>query len=436
MSYTKDFDVFNPSDDKRTDYVQVNVENLGIPENLLNPKEGDLAEGDKFQFPLRLYRLDDSGKNVINEVPFQIDHVFGSEFPNKAILTFLSKDTRSIPNNQNYEQPCAKYRITEVGECVKHEFTKDLYVGCQYVDGTFDIGWTKNKDKDRNIVGLKFKNGEIEFFFSLKKFLADDHNVNYTGAITSIDLQDTDFTSPLLVKTNNNLKPPEAKWARWGQVTELVFFPTPWDLSWFHRQKIWDNDYELVYKCNGPVRSIITVKAGPFEINYRGKPWFKPDEKKVNCYLYRILYTTPGKPWYTEQLVVLSEDGNSLSFQPYFLSSLYTTHAFDTVQKSLHRFEHIPDYFSLWATIYQLHREFSFGYGFASDSHVRGLEIQGNDIIWRLSDGHLKTCIHMFQCEQADNKLKNIAHIGWYEQVYKPLRESSCGVLFFSPSLD
>jgi hypothetical protein len=433
MSYTKDFDVFNPSDYKRTDYVQVNIGNLAIPENLLKANGANLAEGDKFQAPLRLYRLDDSGKEVVKEVPFQIDHVFGAKLPNKAILTFQSEDTRSIPNNHNYEKSCAKYRITEVAECVEHEFTNNLYVGCQYSDGTFDIGWSKDKD----VVGLKFKNGEIEFFFSLKRFLADDHDVNYTGAITSINLQDTDVTSPLLVNTNNNLKPSEAKWARWGQVTELVFFPSPWDLSWFQRETLWDKDYEIVYKCNGPVRSIITVKTGPFKITYCGAPWFKPDKKEVNCYLYRILYTHPGKPWYTEQLVVLSEDGNSLSFQPYFLSSVYTTnYTFEMVRKNLHRFEHIPDYFALWATISQFHREFSFGYGFASDSHTRGLELLGNDIRWRLSNSHLKTCIHMFQSEHTDNKLKNIAHNGWYEQIYKPLLEDPCGLLFFSPAPD
>lgn len=452
MPFSKEFEVANPSKDPRSDYVMLNVEQL---ESEIKPEQRELPkligsdspellpEGNKLQERLRLYRLDDSG-NEVAEVPYQIDHVFGADCPDKAVLTFRSDNTPGVPDNEDYSKGCARFRLKEA-DPRNHTSTNDLYVGCHYEEGgdvspEMDLGWNKNK----TVAGLKFKNGVInELFFSLKRRLARNQpkNVNYTGAVTSINLKDAhcqDLTSPIVLLDNNNRKPSEACWSRWGQVSELVFFPAPWDLNWFQRENIWDMDYELVYKCSGPVRAVATVKTGPFTVTYRGDTWFKPEEKEIECYLYRILFTYPGKPWYGEKLVVLSKDRHSLSFRPYFLSTLFTcSERLGAKRHSwLHRFEHVPDYFALWEGINVFNSEMDIGYGFTSDAHIRGLHVDGNDIRWRLTSSHLKTCIHAFKAENVPNKMEFIAHGGWYEQVYKPLRALPLNALFYSPVPD
>ena len=285
---------------------------------------------------------------------------------------------------------------------------------------------------DKELYGIKLYNRKIEIFFSLKRQLDPNVEVNYTGAVTSINLHDEktpegDLTAPFVLIDD---KP---SWARWGQVTDIVFYPTPWDLSWFQKESLWSYDYELVYTKNGPVRAVASFRAGPFFVSYRGAPFFAPKTKTVKCYLYRILYAFPLQSCYGEELVVLTTDGHSLSFRPYFLSSVHPPHVQGT---SLHRFEHVPDYFAIWKVFASL----DYGYGFASDAHIRGIEVMGNDIRWRLPSSHMKTCVHCFDCinnkdETITERLKFIGD-KWYEQVFKPLRATPISQAFYSPIPD
>jgi hypothetical protein len=154
--------------------------------------------------------------------------------------------------------------------------------------------------------------------------------------------------------------------------------------------------------------------------------------------LYRVLSVHPDKPFYTEDLFVLADhdtdypDDISISFRPYFHSVLNHSVVADT---RLARFEHIPDYLALWKPVGVLH----YGYGFASDAHVRALAIDGNRLSWRLALSHHHRCIHyfMFHCEDGGryDPFHEIGHSAWYERILKPLEAVPLAKRYPAPML-
>lgn len=204
---------------------------------------------------------------------------------------------------------------------------------------------------------------------------------------------------------------------RWGQLNELVFFPLPWDLKLFHRKSLLGKEYDLVWSNSGIMRAVVTLKSAPMTIQYTGEPYFQPKELEVKCHLYRVIYVYPDKPFYTEELLVLDERGFSINFRPYYLSLVHNPHG---VYSELKRFEHIPDYFVSWKSFAGQNR----GYGFAADAHIRRIQLNGDEIRWRLPLTHHNKCIHyfMFQSFAQFDPFHIIGHSGWYERVFKPLR--------------
>jgi hypothetical protein len=181
---------------------------------------------------------------------------------------------------------------------------------------------------------------------------------------------------------------------------------------------------------------VITLKSEPLTIQYDARPFFIPnkelnlkevrladsDQVEIKCNLYRILYLYPYKPFYTEELFVQTEDGTPISFRPYYFSLVHNPFGMHTEFK---RFEAVPDYFALWKHYGVVQH---WGYGFAADAHVRGIEMHGDEIRWRLPLSHHNKCVHYFMFHGFEgwppptiDLLHEIGHHGWYEQVFKPL---------------
>jgi hypothetical protein len=148
----------------------------------------------------------------------------------------------------------------------------------------------------------------------------------------------------------------------------------------------------------------------------------------------------PGKEFYTEQLIVRPEgegldpsDRIALSFQPRYYSYLGYT---EDVQHQLARFEHIPDYFTVWKSFATQHR----GLAFVSDSHVRNLEVTPSEIRWRLQLGHEYRCVHHFpfHCwpDEGLAPFHEVGHTGWYERLLRPLRAQLVGAIVGYPQFD
>ena len=209
-------------------------------------------------------------------------------------------------------------------------------------------------------------------------------------------------------------------------MTHIAFYPLPWERRWFHKKSLLraGGEYELVWSHSGPTRSVVTLKSEPLTIRYEGKPYFSPDSVDVTCHLYRVISSYPGKEYYVEQLYVRTESGLMLAFRPYFASFLsYGPAVAAEVAVELSRLEQVPDFFAVWRHFGPMH----YGYGFASDTHVRDITLSGDEISWQLQLGHDCKCLHYFMLnsDYASPPLdprKEIGHFGWYENILRPLR--------------
>ncbi|MCX7114230.1 MAG: hypothetical protein NTX45_30005 [Proteobacteria bacterium] len=409
MTYKTTIDIANPSNKKRSGYAQVNLESLGIPEELILQAKKQLLET-KTTNDFGLSLKDAKG----DQVPYQIDHVFGSDLSHKGVLVIQCDNVDGMENNDAYKNTSVSYTLTDDASSTLKQ-PDDLLIKWYYRPQQPSEPYSLEPLTGKPLYGIKLCNGAIKLYFSLKNKLDPNSTIDYTGSVTSINYHqhEGDLTSPF---GDIDRKPP---WARWGQVEKIALFPTPWDVTWFTEFTLWGHEYELVYRKDGPVRSVASFRAGPFLMNYNGEPFFNEGIKPVECYLYRILYAFPNQPFYFEQLVVLSKDGHSLSFRPYFLSAMPSLRQ---EHSSFNRFEHVPDYFAVWKTWASL----DIGYGFTSDSHIRGINIEGNDTRWRLQNSHMKTCIHSFSIMNGkiEGRTERLKFIGeeWYEHIFKPLR--------------
>jgi hypothetical protein len=416
------FGVSNPSPYQRTDYVQVDLDRLNVPPEL------DEAS-------LTLYRLDQDGRS--QPVPYQIDYPLGRT-AKMRVLTFLACDIPSGP--EDYSRTSATFLLSE-REPTQSSMPCDLWIGYYYgnpqpgepSDGlsSFSMAW----HPDRPLDGIKLANGTIEMYLSLVSAFPPNLGKSKKGAVRSIiNHQAHQFTysgemlSPFW-------KDPDVFW---GRITQLVFFPLPWERIWFHQVNLMEEryQYKLVWAKSGPVRSIVVLKLGPIIIPYNGIPLLA-DRKEIQCDFYRMIYVYPrvdkrgdDKPFYMEELFVLTRDPRlSLSFRPYYTSTIMPP----DIPTELRRFEHIPDYFIWWKHFGPHYR----GYGFASDAHVRGVDIQGDRIVWRLPLTHHNRCVHYFlfmhELPREFDPFHIIGHNGWYEKVFKPLVPTEQAQRFPSP---
>ncbi len=425
------FEISNPSSWTRTDYVQVDLERLNLP--------AELDEGN-----LELYRTDGDRWEL---VPFQIDYPMGSREDGIRVLVFLAKD---IPaGSEHYTDACARYLLRSAPG--RNRPSRDNpWIGYYYAqprNGEPPDGFNKSYEPNRPINGVKLFNGSIELYLSLIAEVSSHRNAK--GAITSV-------LSPEAYK--HTLESGEIlsqfwqdRSVFWGQITQLSFFPLPWERKWFYKYSLRDDpyEYELVYSKSGPIRATISLRVGPITIPYEGTPVLN-GRVNLQCDFYRMIYVYPNddskpeaKPYYLEEMFVLGRQPRcSIPFRPYYASVI----APDAVETDLRRFEFIPDYFVIWKhfgpTMYR-------GYGFASDSHVRGLELQhgselpdyagqyNQKVFWRLPLSHHNRCVHYFwflpSLPDRWDPFQTIGHDAWYEKIFKPLAPLDPQLRFPSP---
>jgi len=415
MPFTCAIRVSNPSPYERSDYVEIDdLESLGTPPGLDDTT-------------LRLTRLWPPGNR--QEVPFQIDYPFGKEAGYRT-LTFFSPNTLSGDPEYAEHDNDARFSLEQIESHAPGPRVSPEVMNIEhYTDrDTHQSTWEPEKD----ITGVQLSNGPsgLEVYFSLVPRPDDSPEMrspfNYAGAATSIQHRHAarkTGAGEALAPFGDS--PPK----RWGQLTRLDFYPLPWERRYYQTESLLGEPgheprYRLVWTRTGPWRATVTLKSEAIQVRYGGEPFFDGN-KVVTCYLYRIISMYPGKEYYTEQLIVRPEwkgvDSRrriSLAFRAHFYSYLgyHEDHP-----HQLARFENIPDYFAVWKSFALEHR----GYAFASDSHVRTLQVTPSELSWRLQLGHEYRCVHIFpfHCypEGPLALFHEVGHTAWYERLFKPL---------------
>jgi hypothetical protein len=403
--FEAEFSVSNPSPYERTDYVEVNLGSLKVPYEL-----GEES--------LKLYQIPPYGDR--QPIAAQIDHPAGRG-AGIRVLSFLCP--RTPPGPEDYSGGTAHFVLTEE-KPQAHATPGNLWIGYYHSEpepGEPDDGFNLVHRDGRPLNAVKLANGTLEAYFSLVPGLSPEQSLK--GAVASVvNNQAGRYTY------SGEMLSPFWKDARayWGQVTQLVFFPLPWEQRWFHRYDLMQQQYqyELVWRKLGPVRATAAFRLGPITVTYDGTPVFAGSGVTL-CDFYRVLYVYPRddargdeKPYYVEDLFVLMrQEHRSVAFRPYFASRVVPA----DVPLEIKRFEHIPDYFAAWKHFGPNYR----GYGFAADAHIRGLEVAGDGLRWRLPLSHQKRCVHYFpflpELPAGFDFFHMIGHDGWYEKVFKPL---------------
>jgi len=370
------FSVSNPSPYDRTDYVQVSLKSLNVPDKL---DEESLA----------LYKEHPDGHR--QPIAAQIDYPAGRD-GGIRVLSFLCPEAPR--GSEDYSDEAAHFVLMEEMPQSPSK-PENLWIGYYHPEpeiGEPDDGFNIVHRDNRPLNGVKLANGTIEAYFSLVPGPSSERSLK--GAVTSV----LNHEAQLYTYSGEMLAP---YWkdsnAFWGQVTQLVFFPLPWNPRWFHRYDLMQEQYQyaLVWAKAGPVRATVAFRLGPISVSYDGAPVFDGHRDTV-CDFYRMLYMYPRddargdqKPFYMEELFVLMRDKRrSVAFRPYFASKVVPA----DIPPEVKRFEHIPDYFAVWKHFGPNYR----GYGFASDAHIRGLEVLGDQMRWRLPLAHHKRCVHYF----------------------------------------
>jgi hypothetical protein len=398
--------VANPSPYERSDYVEVDLESLGV----------DSSQDEK---SLKLSRVE--GDNAPKEIPYQIDYPLGREL-SKRILTFRPGNVPGTElGRDDYSVESARF-VLEQGT-PKMFKAQNLWVDYYYAppdqkrgDAPSD-GFNQEWDGTRSPYGVKLRSDRLEIYFGLESDPRADAAPDHNGSITSVFLREAPRTEDV---ADNMLCPsgfgtwPEK---RWGQLTDLAFFPPPWELACLRKTPLQGKNYELVWSNCGNLRAMLGLRSKPFLIQYGGDPLLKSGSQDIPCRLHRVLYICPGEPLYTEELFVVAENGQLISFRPHYCSNI---HYPESVAPDFRRFEHIPDYFAIWRHFGEHH-----GYGFAANAPARSIRISGDELRWRLTTAFHHRCIHCFMYHGfGDDQFDPFHEVGhlWYLRAFKPLK--------------
>jgi hypothetical protein len=419
--------IANPSPYERSDFVEVDdLKALGVPPNLDDSN-------------LRLMRRWQGGFR--EEIALQVDYPFGRQTGYRT-LTFFSRNTP--PGDPDYKDHTAEFLLEEgTPSTFTGAVSQDaLKVQHYSAPGVCDRDW----DSAKNIIGVELSSGVappeqnrgdlngLQLYFNLVPRPEPASPFNYSGAATSI-LHHRGWGMTL---TADALAPhypyrPHSPQKCWGQLTALDFYPLPWERRYYQTESLLGQGgkeprYTLAWSKTGPLRATVTLKSEVIHVRYEGKPFVQPDKLDLSCHVYRIISVYPNKEFYTEQLIVRPEvDGLdpseriSLSFRAHYYSYLDYP---ERVPVEVARFENIPDYFAVWRCFgpHHPHR----GYAFASDSHIRKLEVSSSELRWRLQLGHEHRCVHLFPFhawpETDFSPYHEVGHTGWYEHLLKPLQ--------------
>lgn len=272
MPFQHEFKVANPSIYARDDYVEVDMETLGVPTSL-NERS------------LKLSRV--TGNQRPEEIPFQIDWVLGEKAPvsgeeaPKRVLTFIS--TATPPGAENYTGPETATFVLDEGspkDFLSAWTRDDLWIAHYYEEsepGEPADGCNRVWSRDRKLYGVKLLSKALEVYFSLVPHPRLPIVTNLAGAATSV----VHCRARDLTRSAGEILSPfgesRDERARWGQLTHLAFYPLPWEGRWFHKKSLLraGGEYELVWSHTGPIRSVVTLKSEPLTVRYEGKPYFE-----------------------------------------------------------------------------------------------------------------------------------------------------------------
>jgi hypothetical protein len=402
MGYKRVFQVANPSDTARSDYVEVLLSAVDVPDTL-------------DERSLRLSRL--RGDRRI-PLPHQVDRLVGTT--RERMLSFFSEATP--PGPDDYSRPSdATFLLEETSGDIP--FESEIQIDHYYLPRrSGDDGYRPSWEPDRDAYAVKLRSSTLEVYVSLIGDLGNPA-IDYAGAATSV----RHLRAHNDARAGEMLKPfggeGEAT-ARWGQLTGLDFYPLPWEPRFYHRLLLIGSPeqphrYHLIWSSAGPVRATVVLRSDPFTLRYGGGPYFHPRTLILTAHLYRVISLYPQMECYTERLLVRTAEGESIGFRPHFQSFIEMP-AMANVRPA--RFETVPDYFAVWRNFHEYQHH---GYGFAADSHIRALKMGPSEIRWRLDLGHNHKCVHYFMFEgtphAALDPFRIIGHSGWYEQLFKPL---------------
>ena len=412
MSFQRVIRVSNPSPYERSDLVEIGDLNaLGVPLTL-NERS------------LRLIRHWPGGST--EEVAHQIDYPFGKDAGFRT-LVFYSRNTP--PGDPDYKRVSAEFSLEEGAPGFSAATAPEILDIEHYsAPGSQSNTW----DRTQDVKGVGLSNGPdgLQVYFSLVPRPEPWSPHNYAGAATSIlhrRAERMTGAGEALAPFDTGQYPPK----RWGQLTRVDFYPLPWERRWYQAESMMGNGvdeprYTLVWSNTGPLRATVTLKSKAIQVRYGGGPFFNEDKKEVTCYVYRIISMYPNREFYTEQLIARPEAAGldpsrriSLAFRAHFYSYLGYH---DDFPHLLARFEDVPDYFAIWKSFATQHR----GAAFASDSHVRKLQLTPREVRWRLQLGHEYRCVHLFpfHCwpEGEFSPFHEVGHTAWYERLLKPLQ--------------
>ncbi len=406
------FEISNPSDEPRTEHVEVDLEALGSPTP--NPSgcyslHKKQAYGGWEQVECQVDPLDDIGL--------------------KGVLSFRV-DALPPSGVDDYSIASACFKLKEEDAPKKTPGNSSLYLDYYYKNAPGD-GYSPVELDDDEAYGLKFRSKNLEFYLSLvpdpAEFWAPPQKPsgNIAGAVTSIVSGIGNLFLPGMQILTEDF--PNGDY--WGKITELSLPLSPWELKNPHIERI-DQEYELVHSNCGPVRIVAVIRSQPIHFHYSRFPLGNAstvEKLPVSCRLYRVFSLYPDITGYAEEIFVLTEKksgGLPISFCPHFLSSFSSYSNAQEVfgnNNTLHRLGYIPDYFLLHTFFgYQgPHENLS---AVASDSCIRDIRICNNSISFQLSTGFRKRLRYLFPCNLKRDKL-NLDEIGrhWYEALYKPI---------------
>lgn len=413
------FDVGNPSECVRTDFVQVDLEALNV--------DGHLDEHD-----LVLYRSPD-GKPTGAPIPFQIDHILGRTGHRLRVLSFVATDVPCRPPGDltdNYASPRAKtrYELRQKDHPARQsDHPTWPWIGYYYATpmaGEPPDGFNRAYFKDRPLRGFKIANSALEAYVNLRCGKAST-----PGAVTSAVRTDANEQLGFGEMLASSLEPwsceprdwPDRCWGHLSSVS-ISLGRTANGRDHSLCCQLEDCQHHLVWNREGPVRAVAVIRVDlpAATIGAAGSKNFRQLSEPS---LFRVLsvYSGEGRPYYNEETIVTDESGGktwALEHSPSYRAMLPPA----SPEIRCHRLPDVPDYFALWRHFGPMNYR---GYGYACNAHVKDLTICGGQVSWRL--GMNTYCVssndfYFHRWYPAGFDPLNDIGVAWYARILKPLR--------------
>ena len=235
--------VANPSPYQRSDYVEVDLNVLGVDASfgekdlrLLPHCSERRATGGRVSNRPRLGQCDPRRPEAGVDVPLD-GH---SRRPRRSLpAPVVALCSGAAPQNFLTERHQAR-------SWVGHYYEKRE--GNEPGDA-FNATWTPG----RPAYGVKLSNGAIETFFSLVPYPRQHSAIDYTGSFTSLLFHEATKATG----AGEMLAPyKDAPKKCWGQILSILFFPLPWELRSRLEVSLLKKRYEVVWSNRGVMRAL------------------------------------------------------------------------------------------------------------------------------------------------------------------------------------